>query len=400
MLFKFALRNVNRNKRRSLVSISTVAMGVLGILFLESFFSGLIQLHAENSIHSRHGHGQVNTIGYLDQAYEKPWEHWIDNPENILRAINDIPEVVQVFPRVQFFALLTNGTTSVAGRGQGIVGVKEAIFFNKMNIVEGNLIKDQKDGIVLGIGLARTLGVKPGDRVTIIGNTVHGSINALDLVVSGIFHVGMKEADDYLFQIQLSQAQNLLGTDKIESIALANTRDGIFDIVKTQIEKNHPQLEATSVWIIDKIWAQNGKDFLNALLRIFQLIFISVILLAIYNSASNTVLERAREIGMLRANGESNQDVMRLLTLEGVIIASSGALIGIIITIMISQVLPEGIPMPPTPGTNRELPVQLDLRFNYMLQAYLLGSIASIIATFAATLQVLQLSLAKALRAV
>ncbi len=400
MLFKFALRNVNRNKRRSLVSISTVAMGVLGILFLESFFSGLIQLHAENSIHSRHGHGQVNTIGYLDQAYEKPWDHWIDNPENILRAINDIPEVVQVFPRVQFFALLTNGTTSVAGRGQGIVGVKEASFFNKMNIVEGNLIRDQKDGIVLGIGLARTLGVKPGDRVTIIGNTVHGSINALDLVVSGIFHVGMKEADDSLFQIQLSQAQNLLGTDKIESIALANTRDGIFDIVKNQIEKNHPQLEATSVWIIDKIWAQNGKDFLNALLRIFQLIFISVILLAIYNSASNTVLERTREIGMLRANGESNQDVIRLLTLEGVIIASSGALTGIIITIMISQVLPEGIPMPPTPGTNRELPVQLDLRFSYMLQAYLLGSIASIIATFAATLQVLQLSLAKALRAV
>ena len=109
------------------------------------------------------------------------------------------PDVEQVFPRVQFFALLSNGDQSVAGRGVGIVGEAEATFFNKMNIVSGDMLRSDEYGIVMGIGLARALNVKVGDPITLIGNTIYGSINALDLKVTGIFHIGLKEADDMLF---------------------------------------------------------------------------------------------------------------------------------------------------------------------------------------------------------
>lgn len=399
MLAKFALRNVNRNRRRSMVAIGTIGVGVFGLLFLQGFFSGLIALHTENSIHSRFGHGQVMTKNYWGQAFEKPSDHWIENPEEVMADLKKEPGVAEVFPRVQFFSLLSNGSINVAGRGQGIVGSKEKDFFNKMNFVEGEAIGDRPEGIVLGIGIARALGVKVGDSVTVLGQTIQGSINAVDTVVTGIFHVGMKEADDSLFQIQLDQAQILLDTEKVESITIGLNNPLAWSAVAGNIQKSHPRLEAIPLHILDQVWAENGEKFLTALLNIFRLTFLGVILLAIYNSASNTVLERKRELGMLRANGESAGDLIRLLLVEGFALALVGAAIGVALVLLANQLASNGLPMPPTPGTNRELPVKLDLRLSYILLAAALGMGTSIFATLLSTMQVLKLSIVQAIRA-
>jgi putative ABC transport system permease protein len=398
MLFKFALRNIKRNKRRSLVALSTVAVGVFGLLFLNGFFSGLIQLHTENAIHSRYGHGQVMTKGYWGQTFEKPWEHWLDKPDAVLEGLERHPAVDQVFPRVTFFSLLTNGDVTVAGRGQGIVGEKEQTFFDKMNFRAGGPLGDQGDGIVLGIGLARALGVDVGDRVTVLGNTIHGTINAIDTTVSGIFHVGLKEADDSLFQVQLDQAQILLDTNKIEAISVGLKPNFQWSNLKSDMETVFPSTEAISVFVLDEVWALNGKRFLSALLNIFRLVFLGVILLAIYNSSSNTVMERKRELGMLRANGESRGELILLLFFEGMILSVAGSALGVGMTLLVNQFVSQGIPMPPTPGTNRHLPVQLDLQMVYIFTAAILGMVTASAATFLSTTQVLRLSIVEALR--
>ena len=301
MLATFAFRNIQRNRRRSLVAISTIAVGIFGLLFLQGFFSGLIALHKENSIHSRFGHGQVMTLGYWGQAFEKPSDHWITNPDQVMSMLKAQAHVQEVFPRVQFFALLSNNRMNVAGRGQGIVGLKEKDYFNKMNFIEGGPIGAQEDGMVLGVGLARALGVKVGDPVTVIGQTIFGTINAIDAKVSGIFQVGMKEADDALFQVQLDQAQILLGTKTVESVTIGLDHERNWDEVATSLGKAFPEYEAISIYVLDQVWAVNGERFLKALLNIFRLVFLGLILLAVYNSSSNTVLERKRELGMLRA---------------------------------------------------------------------------------------------------
>lgn len=123
-----------------------------------------------------------------------------------------------------------------------------------------------------------------------------------------------------------------------------------------------------------------------------------MILLAIYNSASNTVLERKRELGMLRANGESARDLMELLVLEGLYLALLGSVLGIALTLAVHGLSGQGLPMPPTPGTNRLLPVRLHLEISSLLLALLLGVGTSTAATFLSTLQVLRLSIVQALR--
>ncbi len=398
MLYKFAMRNIWRNQRRSFVAIGSIAVGVFGLLFLQGFFSGLIALHKENSIHSRFGHGQIMTRGYWGQPFEKPWERWIDDPEDLINELRAREEVAQIFPRVQFFAMLSNGSLNVAGRGQGVVGASEEGFFDKMNFVSGHALGQEEDGLVMGVGLARALGVKIGDPVTVLGQTVHGTINAVDTRVVGIFHVGMKEADDSLFQLQLPKAQILLGTNKIESITVALKDESLWPVFAEHVNRDFPEYEAISLYVLDQVWAENGELFLTALLNIFRLVFVGMIMLAIYNSASNTVLERKRELGMLRAHGEAPQELIQLLLIESIMLAFLGAFIGVVSTYVIAFFAANGIPMPPTPGTNRELPVRLDLRWSYLLTASCLGLVTATAASFLSTLQVLKLSVVKALR--
>ncbi len=399
MLYKFAVRNIWRNQRRSLVAIGSIAVGVFGLLFLQGFFSGLIALHKENSIHSRFGHGQIMSRGYWGQPFEKPWERWIDDPEDLMNELRAREEVAQVFPRVQFYGMLSNGQLNVAGRGQGIVGASEESFFDKMNFVSGHALGQDEEGIVVGVGLARALGIKIGDPITVLGQTVHGTLNAVDTHVVGIFHVGMKEADDSLFQIQLTKAQVLLGTQKIESLTIALKDEAQWESFSDSIHEDFPEYEAISLYVLDQVWAENGELFLTALLNIFRLVFVGMIMLAIYNSASNTVLERKRELGMLRAHGEGSLELIQLLLMEAFVLALMGAALGVLGTYLVALLADGGIPMPPTPGTNRELPVRLDLRWSYLLTATCLGIVTASLASFLSTLQVLKLSVVKALRA-
>ena len=399
MLAKFAIRNITRNRRRSLVAIGTVAVGVFGLLFLQGFFAGLLAMHAENSIHSRNGHGQIMTRGYWGQPFEKPIDHWLEDPTAMLSTLRSRPEVIDAYPRVQFFALLSNGKVNVAGRGQGIDGAREKNFFNKMNFIEGGPIGDQTDGLVLGVGLARALNAHVGDRIVVLGQTVNGTVNAIDTVLSGIFHVGFKEADDMIFQVQLAQASILLDSKKIETIAIGLKESTSWDSFAADFSKAFPDLDAYSVFVIDQVWAENGRLFLTALLNIFKLTVLGVILLAIYNSAATTVLERKKELAMLRANGETARDLIRLLTLEGAAIAFLGATCGVLLTLTAHWLSGQGLVMPPTPGTNRALPVKLFFEPLYISITLALGFGTPVLATLLATLQVTKLSIVQALRA-
>ncbi len=398
MLAKFGIRNIKRNQRRTVVALGTIGVGVFGLLLIQGFFTGLLYTHSQNSIHSRHGHGQITTKGYWDQPFEKPINHWLTNPSALLKELKADPRVEHVFPRVQFFALLSNGNTHVAGRGQGVLGPEESVFFNQMNFVAGGPIGTRKDGLVLGQGLAKALNAKIGDSLTVLGQTVHGTLNGIDTTVTGIFNVGFKEADDMLFQIQLDQAQLLLESDKIESMVLGLKQENDWQGFSQDFADKYPMLEALSVYQIDFVWAENGRLFLTALMNLFRGIFLGVILLAIYNSASNTILERKRELGMLRANGESKASVIGLLVIEGATIASLGVLLGVVLAFMVNFLIPGGIIMPPTPGTNRALAIPLHFEMSAVVLAMLTGALTAILATLLSALQVLKLPIATALK--
>jgi putative ABC transport system permease protein len=396
-----ALRSLFRNPRRTLAVLITIALGTGSIFIFHGFNAGIMNQYRDNAIHALYGYGQLFTKGYREKVYERPWDHWIDKWPALNENLKKTKGVTQVFPRVQFFALLTNGRVTVSGRGQGIDGAQEASFFNTLNVEQGETLCNQPDGILLGQGLACALDVKPGDRVTVLGNTVNGSINGVDLVVTGIFHTGSREFDDVLFRIQLKQAQTLLDTDKLETVALGLSSVDDWQSVAQSVEASNPNIEAVPFAELDKVYYQHSVDWLKAQFGVIQLIILTIVLLSIFNTVATGILERKQEIGNLRANGESSGDIMKMLAWEGLFLGLLGSVLGITIALFINVLfLRHGILMPPAPGITRQFRVLIELQPYMALQTFVVGVVTAFIATMIAGWKVARMAIGQALRSI
>lgn len=399
MLLLMAFRNLFRNIRRTIAVLLTVALGMGALFLFDGFNVGIMSQYRDNTIHAHYGHGQINTRGYRDQVYEKPWDHWITNWDELKPFLLSLPGVEYVFPRISFYALLTNGKVTISGVGQGVVGEDESQFFNALNVVAGETLSNQAEGILLGRGLARALDNKPGDTVTILANTIYGTINGIDLSTTGIFHTGSQDFDDRIFRIPLKQAQLLLDTDRIESVALGLKSLEDWGPVSKAIEKRFPELETVPFAVLDEVYYQHSVDWLKSQFKIIQIIILTIVLLGIFNSVSTAILERKQEIGNLRANGESVTDIMGLLAFEGATLGFIGSILGIIFALLINfTFLRKGILMPPAPGLTRQFHVMIELQPDMAFYTILIGTFTALIATLIAGIRVAKMPIGDALR--
>ena len=101
---------------------------------------------------------------------------------------------------------------------------------------------------------------------------------------------------------------------------------------------------------------------------------------------------------MLRANGDSSSEIIYLISTEGLALGVLGAILGVALTVVIWSIFQSGVPMPPTPGTDRELPVILDMQPAFAITAMLFAIATTLAATFGASLQILKLPITQALR--
>lgn len=399
MLPLMAFRNLFRNIRRTIAVILTVALGTGALFLFDGFNHGILNQYRDNTIHAHYGHGQINLMGYREKVYEKPWEHWITNYDALHSFLKKQPGVEYVFPRVSFFALLTNGKITVSGFGQGVDGQSESKFFNALNVISGETLSDQPEGILLGRGLARALDVKPGDMVTVLANTIYGTLNGVDLVVTGIFHTGSQDFDDRIFRIPLKQAHLLLDTDRIESVALGLKSLDSWKPVSEAVEKQFPEMETTPFAVLDEVYYQHSVDWLKSQFKVIQIIILTIVLLGIFNSVSTSILERKQEIGNLRANGESIADIMKLLACEGVALGIIGSIVGIALSILITEtILRHGILMPPAPGLTRQFHVMIEPRAGMALYTFIMGVATALVATVIAGIRVARMPIGDALR--
>jgi putative ABC transport system permease protein len=398
-LFALCLRNLFRNIRRTIAVLLTVGLGAGALFAFQGFIHGVMVDYRESTIHAHHGNGQIHTQGYRDNIYDKPWKHWIANWGEVTGFLLRNPSVKHVFPRVSVNGMLIHEHASMAGQGQGIDAQEEALFFNALNIEEGETLSTQSNGILLGRGLAKALQAHPGDTITLYTKSVNGSINKGKFVVTGIFHTGASSFDNRVFRIQLAQAQNLLETDQVESVSVGLDDQRDWKAVASSLTQTFPQLEAASFAELDKVYYQNSVKWLETQFYVVQCIILSIVLLGIFNTISTSILERKQEIGNLRANGESAFDVMKFILCEGAILGLLGSLIGIGLTDLIAtQFLHQKILMPPGPGSTKQFFLSFSFTADMAIRTIALSVISALIASLLAGIKVAKMPIAKALR--
>ena len=394
-----AFRNLFRNLRRTIAVLLTVGIGAGAHFSFDGFINGVLGEYRNETIHAHSAYGQINTVGYLNTSFENPTSHWIDNSSELQDYLLAQAEVKGIFPRVSFSALLKSGNTTVSGFGQGIDAENEATFFTALNVEQGQMLTNQSDGVMLGSGLATALGVGPGDTVHIMATSTKSIINKQDFKVVGIFHTGLLDFDNKTFRIQLDQAQQLLKTNRIESIAIDMKNFDQWQQLATKVNTQFPDLEMTSFDVLDKVYYQHSVDWLKAQFRVVQVIILAIVLLGIFNTISTSILERKQEIGNLRANGESVSQIMQLVLTEGALLAILGALIGMgLCAIFLTLFVNNGIAMPPGPGMTRQFMVTFTYHWSAVFNTLILSLIAALIASFLAGIKVAKMSIADALK--
>lgn len=399
LLLKLSLRNVFRNRRRSLFALATIAMGAMGLFTFMGFNRGIMNQYRDNTIRARWGHGQLYAEGYRGKAHARPRELWIDRPETVMGTLRGLPGVVDLFPRLTLQSILVAGDRSVAGQGEGIDGPGEARFFNQLNYIEGSDFRELKDGIVLGRGLAEGLGVHVGDPVLLLVQDHEMKTRSAKVTVTGVFHTGSQELDSRLFRVPIRLAQALLQTERVESIAVALSNVDAWPTFAAAAKRALPQLEAVPFDELDRIYYRHAVDWLDSQFNFIRSIVLVIVFLGIFNSISITIMERTAEIGALRANGESRSEVALGMALETAILGLMGGGLGLLAGWLLSAApLRAGIPMPPAPGITRSFRIFIELSPWDALEVVLLCLLTSVAGCVLPVGRATRMPIAEALR--
>lgn len=396
-----ALRDLVRHPGRSFALITLIAVGVCGIFLFQGFNAGIMYDYRTKTIHGQTGNGRVLKKGYLEHQFKKLGEGWLSDNQELEKSLKGIDGVEDVYPRIRFPAFLTNGKSNVVGFGEGIDAERESHFFNALKINAGVALVKQQDGILLGEGLARSLNLKVGAPVTVLTSSLDGRLNGVDLKLVGIFFTGMKSIDDSLFRIQLKQVQTLLETDQVETfvVGLTEPSKGAWVKVRELLAQKFPGLQAYTFEELDEAYYGNSVKFLDGQFGLILTIILLVVVLGVLNMISMSILQRQKEIAILRANGESSFTVMQSLLGEGFFLGLVGSLLGLIAAFIINETyLKNGILMPPAPGFTNQYYAFVRLEGLNFLPWIALGTISSLFGSFLGAYRTVHRPLGDALR--
>ena len=260
-------------------------------------------------------------------------------------------------PRLTFFGLVAHGERSVGYMGTGTVpALEKKATLAAEAVAEGSFLADgEADDVMLGGGLARSLGVRTGDLVTVMTTTPDGGLNAIDATVVAVLRWPIKELDDRILFLPYAPAARLLKAEgKATSIAVTLKPGVDLDAAAGALRA---RLHRDGVDATVKTWIE-GAPFYVAVRRLYAAIFLftglvlaTVVVLAAANTMTMSVFERTREIGTLLAIGMERRQVKLLFLAEGLLMGLGGSIVGAAASLLIRALLNAArITLPPPPG--------------------------------------------------
>jgi putative ABC transport system permease protein len=341
-LLRIAWRNIGRNKRRSLLSALAVAFAVAVLTFAMALQQGSYADMIYQTVHARTGHLQVQHPDYWPDA---DLTKRLKQPGEILNALEAMPAVLASAPRIQAAALVGTEENTFGALIQGIDPARERETSTLANMVrEGKFLEtNDRDGALLGAGLAKNLGVELGDEIVFIGQGADGSLAAGRLIVRGITRMGIAELDRTAVTAhvdRIGEAYSMRGA--VTEIAVLLQGNEEQDAAESGIEAT---LQAMGVgsdarvvpWttLMPGIEQSIKLDWYSG--QIIYFVLVLVVGFGIANTFLMAYLERLRELGVILALGMRPRGVALMVYAESVFLTLMGVLAGLAIGIPVVQ---------------------------------------------------------------
>lgn len=327
MLLKLSWRNIWRNKRRSIIILVSIIVGIAGLLLTDAFSTGMVRQMLNNQIDGHFSHIQIFDNDYYDN---KVIENRIENPDKVEQTLKLYKNIEDYSKRIEIFGLATSAANS---SGVNIIAVEpekeKKVSDIYKSITSGSYLTGKDNEIVIGNKLAEKLEVELGDKIVTVCNSVDGSVvNELFRVV-GIFQSNSTEFNKTFVYVPLKNAQTMLDAGN----AVTNF------VIKIDDIDNASQIKESMINDLgDKYAVKDYKDMLPLLISMIKMYFQFIIVyyliigfavvLGIINTTLMSVFERIQEFGVLLAIGMNRFKIFKMIITESAIIGFLGSFLG------------------------------------------------------------------------
>ena len=351
-----AVRNLRRNTRRTLVATLTVAFGIVAFLLAGGFIAWIFEQMREATIHSQLGHLQVVRPDYFEKGIADPYAFLLPDSSSEQQVIEKMPGFRSLAPRLAFSGLVSLGDSTIAFIGEGVDPVPEKPISSQVTIVAGEDLQSAgQSAVLLGEGLAQSLGARLGDKVVLLTTAANGSPSAVEVKVVGLFATSAKEYDDSALRLPIQVARKLMRVKGATSWVVLLDKTEQTDARVSDLRQQLPEKTFEVVpWSVLADFYNKTVVLFSRQVDVVKAIIGIIIVLTISNTQTMSVLERTTEIGTSLAIGLRRAVLMRLFIAEGAIIGVMGGVLGLVLGYALGHVISAiGIPMPPPPGMAR-----------------------------------------------
>jgi putative ABC transport system permease protein len=339
-IIKIALRNLIRYKRRTILTMSLITVGVVFVVLYIAVSGSFKSLIIGQITDSMLGHAQIHKKGYVASIDNLPLNISMNMTEfNTIEDVLKKQKAVESYsPRVKFGGMFSNFAETTNIRLNGVYPDKE---FKTAPLLSRRIIDGsaslKKGEILVPELLAKGMKIKQGSEIVIVATNRDGSVNGMQFTVSGVLSsvVGPGGRDGY---VNFDDAVDLLRMEKPEvseiAIRLKNF-DKLTDFEKI-IKKTISDLSPAGKPVYEVHTWEGLSPFVNIAKMIdvmtffIRIMLIAIVLISIMNVMTMAVYERIREIGTISAIGTKPGKILSMYLTEGFFLGIAGSVAGII----------------------------------------------------------------------
>ncbi|HZT33991.1 MAG TPA: ABC transporter permease [Bryobacteraceae bacterium] len=330
MLFwQMAWRNVWRYRRRSLLTVLTIALGLAFNILMRGIGDGFHEQMVDNSVRAGIGHIAIHRSGYQrDPA--------------LLKTLPDLSLLEHVVPQTPHlrgcsFRVLGDGLASTAGNSTGvrIVGIvpesERSVSTIDRAVIAGEFLNERMSRpALIGERLSQSLGARLHDKIVLLVQAADGSMGAQLFRVAGIFRSGSSDLDRGVVYLLRNDAQSLFSLEGgVSEAALLLHSSQSVAVAQQFLDQQLRGIPAEILpWYVVEPFLRQFIQLDDAFFYIIVLILFFVISVGILNTVMMSVLERVREFGVMMALGTKPGQIVRLVMQESVALALVGVAMG------------------------------------------------------------------------
>ncbi len=381
-LFKVAIRNVGRNKRRTVITLITVFIGVVVVTGTRGLLNGLQSEIRSGLTRKVHGDMQIHMRGYQDSLDSNPYKMLIPYTPEVLAKIKADPAIVAVTPRLRVMALLNHqksqSTTPVmvsaisseselAVCPRLIQAVQAGTIINSSLEKISTTVEDDNLDEAIGLdattnsagisagpspkatgyhqilvtpSLMRGLNASLGDEIVLLVQDKNNMQQALVATLTGVVDYGLPNASARMAWLDFTTLQQVVGAEGLASEIAIRTKDGVDEnLVANRMARTLPENQIIETWLQLGGFFRDVMETQNGIFSVVLIIVFVIVISAIVNTSLMTVMERTREIGTLMALGYRRIHILQLFLSESAAIGFGGGAVGLATAAGITKVL-------------------------------------------------------------